>query len=132
MKRSDRAGPTTCSVTLFILMAVISQGMTVGNIAARADQLGPTFIEVGITETIKPTSPRQTASPGGTQIPRIASPSSRQSPLNNHPPNGSVTRIVSSRSGLVESSVTGVFVSSSTRRIYLTAFAGSSAQLRAP
>lgn len=65
MKRSDRAGPTTCSVTLFILMAVISQGMTVGNIAARADQLGPTFIEVGITETIKPTSPRQTASPGG-------------------------------------------------------------------
>ena len=113
MKRSDRAGPTTCSVTLFILMAVISQGMTVGNIAARADQLSPTFIEVGITETMKPTSPRQ-------------------SPLNNHPPNGSVTRIVSSRSGLVESSVTGVFVRSSTRRIYLTAFAGSSAQLRAP
>ena len=132
MKHSDRAGPTTCSVTLFILMAVISQGMTVGNIAARADQLGPTFIEVGITETIKPTSPQQTASPGGTQIPQIASLSPQQSPSNNHPPNGSVTRIVSSRSGLVESSVTGVFVSSSTRRIYLTAFAGNSAQLRAP
>ena len=65
MKPSDRAGPTTCSVTLFILMSVISQGMTVDNIAARADQLGPTFIEVGITETIKPTSTREIASPGG-------------------------------------------------------------------
>ena len=49
-----------------------------------------------------------------------------------HPPNGSVTRMVSSRSGLVLSSVTGVFVSSSTRRIYFTALAGRSAQLRAP
>ena len=49
-----------------------------------------------------------------------------------HPPNGSVTRMVSSRSGLVDSSVTGVRVSSSTRLIYFTALAGSSAQLRAP
>lgn len=46
--------------------------------------------------------------------------------------NGSRTRIVSSRSGLVETSATGHWISSSTRRIYLIAWAGSSAQLRAP
>src|SRR5436309_1157743 len=45
---------------------------------------------------------------------------------------GSRTRIVSSRSGLVETRVTGQRISSSTRRIYLIAAAGSSAQLRAP
>ncbi len=45
---------------------------------------------------------------------------------------GSRTRIVSSRSGLVETSATGVRISSSTRRIYLIAWAGSCAQLRAP
>ena len=45
---------------------------------------------------------------------------------------GSLTRIVSSRSGLVESSVTGHSISSSIVRTYLTACAGNSAQLRAP
>ena len=44
------------------------------------------------------------------------------------PLNGSRTRMVSSRSGLVESKATGMPVSSSTRRIYFTAFAGNSAQ----
>ncbi len=48
------------------------------------------------------------------------------------PSNGSRTRIVSSRSGLVESSVTGASVNSSMRRTYLMAAAGSSAQDRAP
>ena len=37
MKQSDRAGPITCSVTPLVITAVISQGMTAGNIAARAD-----------------------------------------------------------------------------------------------
>jgi len=46
--------------------------------------------------------------------------------------NGSRTRIVSSRSGLVESKATGAPISSSTRRIYLIAVAGRSAQERAP
>ena len=46
--------------------------------------------------------------------------------------NGSFIRIVSSRSGLVESSVTGHSISSSMVRTYLTACAGSSVQLRAP
>src|SRR5258705_4029946 len=45
---------------------------------------------------------------------------------------GSRTRMVSSRSGLVESSATGAPISSSTRRIYLIAVAGSSAHERAP
>jgi len=45
---------------------------------------------------------------------------------------GSRTRIVSSRSGLVESRATGASISSSSRRMYLTAVAGSSAQERAP
>ena len=40
--------------------------------------------------------------------------------------------MVSSRSGLVDSSVTGHSISSSMWRTYLTACAGSSAQLRAP
>ena len=48
------------------------------------------------------------------------------------PSNGSRTRIVSSRSGLVDSSVTGASTSSSIRRTYLTACAGRSAQERAP
>jgi hypothetical protein len=39
---------------------------------------------------------------------------------------------VSSRSGEVESSATGAPISSSTRRTYLIACAGSSAQERAP
>ena len=46
--------------------------------------------------------------------------------------NGSETRIVSSRSGLVDRSVTGQRTSSSIRRTYLIAAAGMSAQLRAP
>jgi hypothetical protein len=46
--------------------------------------------------------------------------------------NGSRTRIVSSRSGLVESSATGHSTSSSRRLTYLTALAGSWAKLRAP
>ena len=46
--------------------------------------------------------------------------------------NGSRIRIVSSRSGLVDSSVTGHSISSSMWRTYFTACAGSSAQLRAP
>jgi hypothetical protein len=46
--------------------------------------------------------------------------------------NGSATRIVSSRSGLVESIATGAPISSSTRRMYLTAAAGRSAHERAP
>ena len=45
---------------------------------------------------------------------------------------GSRTRIVSSRSGLVERSATGAPISSSTRLIYLMAVAGSSPQERAP
>ena len=40
--------------------------------------------------------------------------------------------MVSSRSGLVESSVTGHSISSSMWRTYFTACAGRSAQLRAP
>ncbi len=48
------------------------------------------------------------------------------------PSKGSRTRIVSSRSGLVESSVTGDSVNSSMRRTYFTAAAGKSAQDRAP
>lgn len=40
--------------------------------------------------------------------------------------------MVSSRSGLVDNSATGQPISSSTRRTYLIASAGSSAQLRAP
>ncbi len=40
--------------------------------------------------------------------------------------------MVSSRSGLVESSVTGASTSSSIRFTYLIAWAGSCAQLRAP
>jgi hypothetical protein len=46
--------------------------------------------------------------------------------------NGSVTSIVSSRCGDVDTNVTGHSISSSMRRIYLIACAGSSAQLRAP
>ena len=46
--------------------------------------------------------------------------------------NGSRIRMVSSRSGLVDSSVTGASTSSSMRRTYFTACAGRSAQLRAP
>src|ERR1700680_588573 len=46
--------------------------------------------------------------------------------------NGSLTRIVSSRSGLVESSVTGHSISSSMWRTYFTACAGSCPQVRAP
>ena len=46
--------------------------------------------------------------------------------------NGSVTRMVSSRSGLVETIATGASISSSMRRMYFTAVAGRSAQLRAP
>ncbi|CAA9501669.1 MAG: hypothetical protein AVDCRST_MAG91-1087, partial [uncultured Sphingomonadaceae bacterium] len=49
-----------------------------------------------------------------------------------HPANGSRTRIVSWRSGEVDTSVIGQSISSSTRRIYLIACAGSSPQLRAP
>jgi len=40
--------------------------------------------------------------------------------------------MVSSRSGLVDNSPTGASISSSMRRMYLTAVAGRSAQLRAP
>src|SRR6185312_3565267 len=46
--------------------------------------------------------------------------------------NGSWTRMVSSRSGLVDSIATGAPISSSIYRTYLTACAGSSDQLRAP
>jgi hypothetical protein len=46
--------------------------------------------------------------------------------------NGSVTRMVSSRSGLVDTSATGVSISSCTRWIYLIACAGRSAHERAP
>ena len=49
-----------------------------------------------------------------------------------YPSKGSRIRIVSSRSGLVLSKVTGVSTSSSIRRTYLIACAGSSAQDRAP
>ncbi len=48
------------------------------------------------------------------------------------PSKGFCTRIVSSRSGLVESSATGAPISSSMRRTYLIACAGRSAQERAP
>ena len=46
--------------------------------------------------------------------------------------NGSFIRIVSSRSGLVDSSVTGHSISSSMRLTYLIAWAGSAAQDRLP
>ncbi len=46
--------------------------------------------------------------------------------------NGSVTKIVSSRSGLVESNVTGASTNSSTRLMYLIACAGKSAHDFAP
>ena len=46
--------------------------------------------------------------------------------------NGSVTRMVSSRSGLVDKRATGQSISSSTRFTYLIALAGRSFQLRAP
>jgi hypothetical protein len=46
--------------------------------------------------------------------------------------NGSRIRMTSSRSGLVETSATGVSMSSSMRRTYLTASAGSWAHDRAP
>ena len=49
----------------------------------------------------------------------------------NHVSKGFFIRIVSSRSGLVESKVTGQPISSSTRRTYLIACAGSCAQDRA-
>lgn len=49
-----------------------------------------------------------------------------------YPSNGSCTRIVSSRSGLVDRSATGTEINSSMRRMYLTAVAGRSAQLRPP
>ncbi len=48
------------------------------------------------------------------------------------PSNGFFMRIVSSRSGLVERSVTGAPINSSMRRTYFTASAGRSAQERAP
>jgi hypothetical protein len=46
--------------------------------------------------------------------------------------NGSRTNTVSSRSGLVDSIATGASISSSSRRMYLIAVAGSCAQERAP
>ncbi len=46
--------------------------------------------------------------------------------------NGSVTKMVSSRSGEVESMATGQSISSSTRRTYLIASAGNSPHVRAP
>jgi len=46
--------------------------------------------------------------------------------------NGSLTKIVSSRSGLVDKSATGASMSSSICRIYFIAFPGSSDQERAP
>ena len=60
------------------------------------------------------------------KVVRIRAASSTQSAK------GSVTKIVSSRSGEVERSATGHWINSSTRRTYLIASAGSSAQLRAP
>ena len=54
------------------------------------------------------------------------------SPLRPQSSNGSFIRIVSSRSGLVESSVTGHSISSSMRLTYLIACAGSCAHERAP
>src|SRR5205823_3500968 len=54
------------------------------------------------------------------------------SPQSSQAEKGSLTRMVSSRSGLVESRATGASISSSMRRTYLMAGAGSSAQLRAP
>ena len=49
-----------------------------------------------------------------------------------YPAKGSRTRIVSLRSGLVDNRATGASINSSTRRMYLTAVAGRSAQERAP
>ncbi len=50
----------------------------------------------------------------------------------NQPMKGSFMRITSSRSGLVETSATGVSMSSAIRFTYLTASAGRSLQERAP
>ena len=65
MRRSDRAGPTGCSVTLFTMVAVMTYGVILGSIAARADQQGPKFIEVGMTANVKPSTARQDANLSG-------------------------------------------------------------------
>ena len=38
MRRSDRTGPTGCSVALFTLVALMTHGVILDSIAARADQ----------------------------------------------------------------------------------------------
>ena len=52
MRRSDRTGPTGCSVALFTLVALMTHGVILDSIAARADQQGPKFIEVGMTANV--------------------------------------------------------------------------------
>ena len=72
----------------------------------------------------------------GDHLGRGAKSSGRQPdprrPLSPQSANGSRTSTVSSRSGLVDSSATGAPISSSSRRMYLIAVAGRSAQERAP
>ena len=65
MRRSDRAGPTDCSVTLFTMGAIMTCGVILGSVAARADQHGPKFIEVGMTANVKPSAARQDANLSG-------------------------------------------------------------------
>ena len=65
MRRSDRAGPTGCSVTLFSMVAVMTYGVILGSIAARADQQSLKFIEVGMTANVKPSTARQDANLSG-------------------------------------------------------------------
>jgi hypothetical protein len=54
MRRSDRAGPTGRSVTLFTMGGIMTYGVILGSIAARAAQQGPKFIKVVITANVKP------------------------------------------------------------------------------
>ena len=61
MRRSDRTGPTGCSVALFTLVALMTHGVILDSIAARADQQGPKFIEVGMTANVTTSQALQNA-----------------------------------------------------------------------
>ena len=74
---------------------------------------------------------RTPASPGRRPERRRKNGAPRLTPRQLHAEYGSWTTMVSSRSGLVDSSATGVSINSSILRMYLIAFAGRSAQLRA-
>ncbi len=76
-------------------------------------------------------SPTSSAAPSTRRSPRSTA-DGRSRRHSGQSAKGSRTRMVSSRSGLVESRATGASTSSSSRLTYLTAGAGRSAKLRAP